>query len=416
MSGDCLRRVRLITVLLAALTAGSSLPMSGRLDAAAAGPAPAVPAEYADLYATLDGRLKAIDSYVSSRLAGEKHPIVFSAELLVANANQGEALLRPQAWDGVLLNLDRYQLLGVSAVKVAVKYPILIPAFPRSAEYLEYYRRLGQELRRRKLRFMVQMTAAFREPAFSSVPVAPYYVGLTHERYRREKRQMAEIIIREIRPDLLTIENEPQTQAQNTGLPVTVATFTELVQHVVTGLDRHGVLVGAGTGTWDDIAYTQALARTGVDYIDLHIYPITGDFVVDRAFRMAEITRRAGKRLVIGEAWLYKARERELGGAAVASAPGLFARDVYGFWEPLDVRFVASMTSLSHHLKVDFLSFFWARHFFGYVDYTDATRSLTPTELFRMANQAAVKGMLANPPQLTQTGQALLRSIKAISE
>lgn len=36
--------------------------------------------------------------------------------------------------------------------------------------------------------------------------------------------------------------------------------------------------------------------------------------MVDRAFRMADVARRTGKRLVLGEAWLYKARERELGG------------------------------------------------------------------------------------------------------
>jgi len=399
--------VLLITALIAAVTIPFSPSGLPGLEAAPAGKAPAVPAEYADLYATLDGRLKAIDGYISSRWNRQKHEVVFSAELLTANSNQGEALLREQAWQSVLLNLDRYQLLGVGAVKVAVTYPILIPAFPRSAEYLDFYKRLSQELKRRNLKFLAQMTATFRELVFSSVPVAPYYAGLTHERYRREKRQQAEIIIRELRPDYLTVENEPQTQAQNTGLTVNVQTFTDLVEYILNGLDRQGVLVGAGTGTWDDLAYTQALARTSVDYIDMHIYPVTGDFVIDKAFRIAEITRRAGKRLVVGEAWLYKARERELGGPAVASAPGLFARDVYSFWEPLDIRFLTSMVKLAHYTKADFVSFFWARHFFGYVDYSDATRRLPPAELFRLANVAAARNMQANPPQLTRTGQTL---------
>lgn len=300
-----LARALLIAALLATLSGTFSRPGAPGFAAALAAPAPGVPAEYADLYATLEGRLKAIDGYVSARWAGQKYDVLFSAELLVANANQGEVLLREQAWQGVLLNLDRYQLLGVGAVKVAIKYPILIPAFPRSAEYLEFYKRLSVELKRRNLKFLAQMTAAFREPAFSSVPVAPYYAGLTHERYRQEKRQMAEIIIREIRPDLLTLENEPQTQAQNTGLQVTVQTFTELIQYMV---------------------------------------------------------------------------------------------------------------KLSHQAKVDFISFFWARHFFGYVDYTDAARRLPPTELFRMANAAAARNMLANPPRFTRTGQVFQRLIKTVAE
>ncbi|MBI3998339.1 MAG: hypothetical protein HY355_04845 [Armatimonadetes bacterium] len=416
----CVRSVShllLIVAFLAALLSPvgistTSLTAAPRLEAAAAGLPTAVPAEFADLYATLDAKLKAIDGYISSRWRGDRHDVLFSTELLAANSNQGEALLRDQAWQSVILSLDALQALGVRGVKVAIKYPVLIPGFPRSAEYLDFFKRLSPELKRRNLTFLAQMTAGFREPAFSSLPVAGHYAGLTHERYRQEKRQMAETIIREIRPDYLTIENEPGTQAHNTGLSVTVQTFTDLVQHVLNGLDRRGVLVGAGAGTWDDLAYTQALARTGVDYIDMHIYPITGDFVVDRAFRIAEIARRAGKKVVLGEAWLYKARESDLRGSAVAAAPGLFARDAFSFWEPLDVEFLTVMGKLSHHMKIDFTSFFWSRYFYGYVEYSDATRRLPPVELFRLANREAARNMVATPPQPTRTGQAFQRLVR----
>src|SRR3990172_4829678 len=66
--------------------------------------------------------------------------------------NIGEPLFREQTWPAVILNLDRLQQLGVRGVKVAVKYPVLIPSFPRSADYLEFYRRVGQEVRRRNLK------------------------------------------------------------------------------------------------------------------------------------------------------------------------------------------------------------------------------------------------------------------------
>lgn len=399
-------RVSLVGVLLAGLL-GVPAPHSGL-----AAPALSVPAEYADLYPALEAKLKAVDAHITPRWTGTKHDVIFSAELLAANSNQGDQLFRDQAWQAVILNLDRMQPLGIRGVKVAIKYPILVPTFPRSAEYLDFYRRLSQELKRRNLRFLAQMTAGFREPAFSTLPVTEYYKGLTLERYRQEKRQMAETIIREIRPDYLTIENEPGTQQENTGLPFTVQNVTEIVQHIVKGLDRSGVLVGAGAGTWDDLAYIQNLVQTPVDYIDIHIYPVNRDYLVDRAFKIGEIATRANKKLALGEAWLYKSRDQELSGRAVAAAPALFARDVFSFWEPLDIEFLTTMVKLSHYLKIDFASFFWSRYFFAYVEYNDGTRSLRPTELFRRANVEAAKNMLASPPQFTKTGLAFQRLIK----
>ena len=375
--------------------------------------APPAPVQYVDLYAGLDTKLKAIDGVVTARSTGGKHDVTFSAELLPANANIGEPLFREQTWPAVLLNLDRLQQLGVRGVKVAVKYPVLMPSFPRSADYLEFYRRVGQEVRRRNLKLLVQMTDGFRESAFSALPVSPYYAGLTWERYRREKRQMAETIIREIRPDYLTVQNEPGTQAHNTGLPMTVQNVTDLLEYVTRGLDKRGVLVGAGAGTWEDLAYAQSLARIGgLDYLDLHIYPVNRDYVSERAFRFAEIAQRAGKRLVLGEAWLYKSSDQDLRAGNVAAAPGLFARDIFSFWEPLDARFVTTMVKFSHAMKIDFTSFFWSRYFFGYADYSERTGRLSPGELSRLANAAAGRNMTADPPRMTQTGATLQRLIK----
>src|SRR3989337_3062720 len=366
--------------------------------------APPAPVQYVDLYAGLDTKLKAIDGVVTARSTGGKHDVTFSAELLPANANIGEPLFREQTWPAVLLNLDRLQQLGVRGVKVAVKSPVLSPSFPRSADYLEFYRRVGQEVRRRNRKLLVQMTDGFRESAFSALPVEPYYAGLTWERYRREKRQMAETIIGEIRPDFLTVQNEPGTQAHNTGLPMTVQNVTDLLEYVTRGLDKRGVLVGAGAGTWEDLAYAQSLARIGgAGYPGMPNYPITRDYVNDRAFRFAEVAQRAGKRVVIGEAWLYRASDQDLRAGNVAASPGLFARDVFSFWEPLDAQFVTTVVQLSHAVKIDFTSFFWSRYFFGYVDYSKRTGRLSPGELSRLANAAAGRNLTADLPRMNHT-------------
>jgi len=160
-----------------------------------------VPAEYAGLYTMLGAQLRAIDQHLSSRAPSGRHDVLFSTELLPANANIGESLLREETWQAVTVNLDRFQGLGVCAVKVAIKYPVLVSGFPRSTEYLEFYKRVALELRRRNIKMLAQMTNGFREPAFSSLPVETYYAGLTWERFKREKRQQAEVIIREVRPD-----------------------------------------------------------------------------------------------------------------------------------------------------------------------------------------------------------------------
>lgn len=67
-------------------------------------------------------------------------------------------------------------------------------------------------------------------------------------------------------------------------------------------------------GTWDDISYFKALADiTELDYLDLHIYPIQRDFVMPRVMQLAALARQHNKSVSIGEAWLYKVSERELG-------------------------------------------------------------------------------------------------------
>lgn len=56
-----------------------------------------VPPEYVDLYALLESKLKTTESYLAAHWDGTKYPVVFSTELLAANANQGERVLSEQA-------------------------------------------------------------------------------------------------------------------------------------------------------------------------------------------------------------------------------------------------------------------------------------------------------------------------------
>jgi hypothetical protein len=166
------------------------------------------------------------------------------------------------------------------------------------------------------------------------------------------------------------------------------------VGHVARRLNHHGVRLGAGAGTWDDMAYFKALARIPeLDYLDLHIYPIQRDFVMDRVMQVKTMAKRHQKSVSIGEAWLYKVSERELG---KISPVKVFARDVYSFWQPLDIMFLETVVNLSHRIQADFSSFFWMKYLYGYLDYNSLTKNLTPQQRINAADSIAGRNILNN--------------------
>jgi len=369
------------------------------------------PDQYQDLYAMLDSKLDSMLSYVNSRWNGETYNVNYAAELISANGHRGEELLTPGSIEGVALMLDQLKSLGVKGVKVAVKYPLLGPDFPNSYGYLDFYRMVSQAVRNRQLVLYVATTTAFRDPAFTSLNVD--YSGLTFKQFKQDMRWYVETVLANLQPDYLTFTNEPQTQVMNTGLDFSVKNVKELVEYVLDGLDHKGALIGAGAGTWDKIEYFESLAEiSGLDYLDMHIYPINADFVIDRAIRIAEIAKAHNKKLVLGEAWLYKVRDRELS-AATATSARLFARDVFSFWSPLDEKFVEAIVKLSHLLKIDFSSFFWMQYFYSYLEYDEEKNAMKPAELFALVNAQGAKNILSN--RLSSTGTKYKSLIASLS-
>lgn len=359
------------------LAQSASAPKSIGSDQTAA----AVPVDYQSLYKYLDGKLDNFSAQLSALPKKGAPELTFAAELLVANGNRGEELLQPQTFQAAKIYLDRLQTLGVHGVKVAIKYPLLTSDFPRSNEYIAFYKKISQELKQRNMKMLAGTGVAFTQPEFSSVKVN--YRGMTIEKLKSSMRQHIETIAREIQPDYLTVANEPGTETELTGIKFSVADYADYVNSMLEGLDRRGILVGAGTGNWDDPAFIQALATsTSVDYIDIHFYPLNHEFTA-RAIQQANIARGAGKRLIIGENWLYKAGENEIGGA---SAVEIIARDAFSFWQPLDAKFLTLMSQFARAEGVEFMSPFWSKYFFAYADYSSVQRGATNGEIMRAAD------------------------------
>jgi hypothetical protein len=365
-----------------------------------------IPFEYQRLYNEISGKLDTFDKYLNSLSSGTENKITFAAELLPANGHQGEKLLTEENYTGTLAYLDALQSLGIQGVKISINYPLLAPDFPNSDRYLEYYKNLAQELRKRNMTILVAIGNLFVDPAFTDLQVS--FSNLTFAEYRQTKRQIAERIVREIHPDYLTLANEPSTEAMTTGLKVTVSEFTETVRYVLNGLNRSGVLIGAGAGTWNNLDYVKSLAEdTDIDYVDIHIYPAN---YLEQALTIADIAHANNKRLIIGEAWTYKVYDSELNDLnRIATQADIFGRDVYSFWEPLDSRFLETLVRLAGYKGYEFISPFWSKYFFGYLDYQTVPKNLNYNQLTQLSNQKSVQNIMNR--KFTDTGLTYQRLI-----
>jgi hypothetical protein len=335
---------------------------------------PPVPAAFADLYVELVQGLDEAEQTLDATCGPETDAVVFGAELLPANSNRGD--IGPSRFWYLRLLLDRFESLGIEAVTITVSYPYLLPEYHSSVEQAEAalapYRRLAGEARNRGLKVIVKTHAMF--PSLDP-GLALFYSGLTLEEYTQGRLEVARIILRELRPDYLSVQAEPDTEAFATGLPVnTLENGIELVRVVTDGLasetGAEATAFGAGVGTWQQNyrEYVDALvALPALDFVDLHLYPIGRDYFV-RALEIADTAAAAGRQVGVSEAWLYKIRDRELVLASVLAGQ-MLGRDTYDFWEPLDQRYLGVTGRLARCRQFAFLSPSRSDQFFVYLDY-----------------------------------------------
>jgi len=265
---------------------------------------------------------------------------------------------------------------------------------------------LAREIKeKRKMKLLIQATALFTKSEFSDFgpQIKEYYQDLTLEKYQQGKREQMENIITEIQPHFLTVETEPDTMAYNTGLEELndLETFKAVVEYQVKDLRKDKTLIGVGVGTWNDQDFVEELAQIPeLDYLELRIYPIFKGYL-QRALDYSDIAKSQNKKIVFGESWLYKASEQEInqGGAVWAK---VFARDTFNFWQPLDSKFLEILVKLAHYKQVEFISPFWTKYFFSYLDYDWRTRFQFPEVLLKLSDKEAAKNFIAG--EFSQTG------------
>lgn len=355
---------------------------------------PQIPPAYQAHYDFLDERLTAFEDYVAALPPNESAAPVIGAELIIANGNRGQDLLLDTTLPATELFLDSLLEIGVRGVSLQIAYPLLVPGYPQAEDYLDFFVAVAEMVRARQMKLMVETGPVFAGTGFSSVALD--FSDLTAARYFAEKRDMLVLIATTVRPDYLALSNEPATEALITGIRFTpqeyLAHITETLAALPTVPD---MLVGAGIGSWEDPTYLDGLLPLdGLDFINLHLYPLQGptrDYL-NEFLQMAADAQAAGKAVIVGETWLYKALPEELG--TTVDFNTIFPRDVYSFWSPLDSRFVSALVALARAEGFTYLSFFWSQFFFDYVDFSPEVEAEGAAQRYARLNQAAFENIL----------------------
>jgi uncharacterized protein (TIGR03437 family) len=382
-----------------------------------------VPGVFQDLYPALQNKISNFDAKVTNQWNGATPPIIFSGELVTANANRGGALLSTATYEGVRIELSALQSIGVKGVDIQIGFPILYkPFFDFSGKpadynnYLNFYKQIAADIRNRGLKLIVQSGPLF--PGFysagSGLDFGAYYKTLSQDEYIRGRAQVIATIAQEIRPDYLSMGSEPDTEAAITGQSITltpegmgreVSAFIQQVK--VAGVS--GVQLGAGVGTWSLNAqsYVNVLLETGIDYLDFHVYPINFGFL-DATSSLVASAEEGGKTVAISETWLLKERDSEFAYINAASDPEILARDAFSFWAPLDQAFLASMVKFANWKQLKFVSAFGTLYFWSYIDYA-RFGSLPATDILNLSAYASATALVTS--QVSSTGEAFRKGI-----
>jgi hypothetical protein len=372
---------------------------------------PPIPEEYQSVYDELETEMAHFEVTLNEQWDHSLGQTIMATELAYANGNIGEALLSANIMVYNRMLLDRLQAMGVNGVVLAIKFPLLKPDFPRSSEYLQFFKNIMVECHQRGMKVLVECGAIFAGTPYS--PVEVDWSNYTTETFLQGLEDQLLLIAEEIKPDYLTLANEPQTEEALTKLTITPAMWSDFIASTLEKIDRSGgLLVGAGTGTWENPSYINELFNMpGLDYIDLHIYPMNKDAIyLDRALNYAIEAHAGGKRVTVSEAWLWKATPAELGNF-LGDTEKIMNRDVYSFWYPLDERFIQDIMNLADATSMDFVSFFWTRNLLSYLDYNSTPHNLTTAEYNRLINQASLANLKQDKlSPLGQYFQQLLNS------
>jgi RNA polymerase sigma factor (sigma-70 family) len=416
-------------LLLLMLLAGCFLtfigPTKGRSQTPlAAKPTPAeaaVPDQFLPLYRELAETLRQ-DTQSFPFEKGNARPLV------AANLGMAWSMFDPAApdsprWRDLLATLDAYKTMGMDVVFVQIEAPDL--TFGDPGLRLDFYRRLAREIHARNLKLYVEhfINVPFK-PNVPSGSHAPRGLPLLQDLLddpaaKQEFLNLLEyenaVIYREIKPDYLTLIDEPRMTINHMlHLNISADELADWVGKVTTQLKRTGAspntLLGAGALTWEPEELALKFARqTNLDYVDIHLFSLTfrGQ---DQASKLSMLVRkireaRPNMMITIGETWLLKLGAE---GPQGATPQEFLLRDNFGFWSPLDEQFLALLMGIAQKENISVVAPTGSQHFFAYYTFGDAESATLPPGIGSNISSTWTKALESiRNHQLSSTGKAM---------
>ena len=385
---------------------------------------PSVPSAYQDLYSSLQTQLSSFDSQTKAGWNGTVTPVLFAGGLITANGNAGASLLAANKIKGVEAELSRLAGLGTKAVTVSIGFPLFYQPFfdfngtsNQYGEFVTFYQSVVAAAHKHGLLVIVESGTLF--PGFystgSGFNLSAYYATLSSSAYAAGRAAAAANIAATLHPDFLSVGSEPDNEAALTGQTSvgTPSGYASMVAQIVRAVRSAGSLVpvGAGVGTWlsSGSSFVSALATTGINYVDLHVYPISADFLPNLV-AWSDQAKSLGLPVATTEAWMLKERDSEFSQFETGTDPTIFSRDAFSFWSPEDQLFLQTMANYANWKGSLFISPFWSKYFWAYLDYSQVA-NLTPAQIVDASNQASATAIVSGA--ITDTGTAYGKMIAA---
>jgi hypothetical protein len=367
---------------------------------------PVVPKKYQLLYATLETQLNAFEARLP-KVSGER-ALLRGATLESMRCAHPESLLSETRRENATRELDALRRAGAQAIVIEVCYPLLSPGFQDPRPLLEHYANLANEVRRRDMKLVIEHGAL--GPKEGIVVASRFYQRMNKQRFAEERYAELKSIAIALQPDYLTMVSDPR--AQSAGLKLSAKDWNRYVAGSIAAL-RHELgdfvqALGAGVGLWYDVGYLDAFAAApGLDYVDLRLYPLVmgRENSLDRLLSWPDRIREIdpAKRILVSQVWLYKAGGEDA--ATPVADPDIVARGVYGFWAPLDARYLRAVARAARVKDIEFMAPLWSSFFFAYLDFYDpATFKAIPRRLMELEEQRASGAMARD--ELTAAGKA----------
>lgn len=368
-----------------------------------------VPSPYQATYNALEGQLNTFASIAGSAAtspkADKERPVLsFGLETSNGNAMHPGVLEGKDLEDSAVI-VQRMKELGATGVTIEVSFPLLLPDFPDSSEYTTFYTDIAQMVHQAKMTLTVEENPLFEN--ISTIPVFAYYSSLNLQSYAAADHQMAQVIIDIMHPTYLSVLTEPDTYTALLHQPAIDLNSPEVgvqfVDAVISGLDKDGTLVGAGTGSWTSPIYDQDLiSKTPIDYVDMHIYPIAK---VDLDNMVSDVSeaKAAHKPLLMSECWMYPLSTNGYPLDSVQAAPDEQSVISYSFWEPLDERFLTDVYEYARTSGFLVVSPNSTLNLFAYQTYTPVLAAETPQQIESSFYAAVTTAVESN--QFSPTGE-----------